>query len=443
MRAPRVLLALAVVLVAAGAGFLLGRGTAPEDGAPSARPAPGGRDVRATAPQLAVGLDTSEATLLAPPAADAPAFDGARRLVGEIAPRTVRLDVRWDLLQPAAEQPLDPDRPLGDGCGRGGVPPCGGAQTLRAALVALAARQRERPGRFGVLVSFWGMPTWAGAPGSGCEAAAARAGARPLAPGREDAYRAAIRAAAEAAAQAGARIDGWSPWNEPNAPYFLDPQRSTCDADGTGEPVAVGPYGRLVRAMDAELRAGGPARGPLVVGELAAWAAPSRRAVPADEFLRALPDDVLCRADVVSLHGYLEARPRSGRGEPIAAGLAALDRRRCLDGVPAWITETGVGAPRAGGARDASGTILRAECRLMHQQLVRWYHAPRVAAAFQYSVREDRAFPVGLLDERLRRTFPVADVWRAWGARDPTAPPPELPRACRDGAPRGEAAPPG
>jgi hypothetical protein len=295
------------------------------------------------------------------------------------------------------------------------------------------------------------MPDWAGAPVDGCDGAQAREGAQPLAPGREDAYRAAIAAVWGAVRAAGSDGADWTPWNEPNAPYFLDPQRAACTP--TGEPRSPAQFSRLVVAMDAELdrlRAQQPEGSPgredrLVVGELAAWGAPSRRAVPTDEFLRALPDDVLCRADVLSVHGYLEARPRSGKGEPIAAGLRELDRRPCLDGRPAWITETAVGAPRAGGSRDAAGETLKAECRLMDRQLDRWYHDPRVTAAFQYSVREDPYFPTGLLDEGLDRSFPVARVWAAWGGdRDPGAAPPAAPAACRadeDGA--GDAAPPG
>jgi hypothetical protein len=193
--------------------------------------------------------------------------------------------------------------------------------------------------------------------------------------------------------------------------------------------------------MDAELgrlRAASPAKSAarddrLVLGELAAWPAPSARVVPADEFLRALPDDVLCRADVLSLHGYLEARPRAGRGEPVAAGLREFDRRACLDGRPAWITETGVGAPTAGGDRDDRASTLRAECRLMDRQLDHWYHDPRVTAAFQYSVREDPSFPTGLTNEAVTRTYPVAGVWAAWGgAREPDAPAPALPADCAD-----------
>ena len=454
----RALALAAVVLLVLAAGVGVGRLAAPDqDPPPTATGAAPGPQADAPArpadrpPSLAIGLVTTDAGALAPPATPVQGFGPSQRITDRIAPRFVRVDVRWDLVQPDEGTPLDPGRVIGAGCGREERPPCSGPVCLARTLSALRAAQVAHPGRFRPLISFWGMPAWAGAPGEGCDAAAARSGARPLAPGREPAYRAAVAAVWAAVRAAGIEGADWTPWNEPNAPYFLDPQRASCDP--AGEPRSPAQFGRLVVAMDAELdrlRAAAPAgsearRDRLVVGELAAWGAPSRRAVPTDEFLRALPDDVLCRADVVSVHGYLEARPRSGKGEPIAAGLRELDRRPCLDGRPAWITETAVGAPRSGGRRGTTDDVLRAECRLMDRQLNRWYHDPRVTAAFQYSVREDAAFPTGLTDERVRRTFPVARVWEAWGGdRDPGGAPPALPSTCRDeddGS--GDQAPPG
>lgn len=438
-------------------GLAVGRATAPDgDDAPAARaPAPAtddGGPLRRP-PSLEIGLVTTDAGVLTPPGEPAIAgFDAARALVARIAPRRVRIDVRWDLLQPDAAQPLDPDRVIGDGCGREAAPPCAGPVSLTATLRAVAAAQKAAPGRFRPLINFWGMPAWAGAPPTeGCEAASVREGARPLAAGQEPAYRAAVAAVWKAVHDAGIPAADWTPWNEPNAPYFLGPQRASCDP--TAAPTAPAQYARLVTAMDDELgvlrrrqpTSAGQVAPQLVVGELAAWAAPGPRAVPSDEFLRALPDEVLCRADVLSLHGYFEAKPRSGRGEPVAAGLREFDRRPCLDRRPAWITETGVGAPRAGGRRDDAKTTLTAECRLMDRQLDHWWHDPRVTAAFQYSVREDPAFPVGLLDEPLSRSYPVADLWAAWGGdRAPAAAPPTLPTDCRTaGRADGASAPPG
>jgi hypothetical protein len=63
--------------------------------------------------------------------------------------------------------------------------------------------------------------------------------------------------------------------------------------------------------------------------------------------------------------------------------------------------------------------------------LERWHRDPRVDVAIQYTFREDSAFPVGLADPRLTRTYPTYDLWRAWGARESEsdAPPPR-PAAC-------------
>jgi hypothetical protein len=58
-----------------------------------------------------------------------------------------------------------------------------------------------------------------------------------------------------------------------------------------------------------------------------------------------------------------------------------------------------------------------------------------VEAAFQYTFRDDPAFPVGLADARLTRTWPTYDEWLAWGGdRPPGGPAPDLPAACAPGA---------
>lgn len=447
--------ALLAALLLVAVGYVLG-GAGGDDAADRAgtgrAPAPAPQPSRADrSEQLAVGLVSRDVAALTPPSAGPIAgYDVARDLVGAMAPRSVRIDVRWDQLQPEADAPLDPARIHDDGCGRDAAPPCGPPISLTAVLAQVAARQREHPGAFRPLITFWGMPAWAGEPpADGCRHDRVRPGARPLAPGQEDAYRAAIRSVWTAVRDAGIAASDWTPWNEPNAPYFLDPQRARCSRDA--EPRSPGPYERMVRAMDEELRAlrgADPVAGAdhrLVVGEVAAWGAPSPRVVPADEFLRALPDDVLCRADVIGLHGYLDARPRAGRGEPVAAALGEVERRPCLDDAPVWITETGVGAPGSGRERRDDPATLRAECRLMADQLTRWFHHPRIAAAFQYSVRDDAAFPTGLVDEGVATAYPVAAVWTAWGGRRaPTDPPPAVPRACLDAADDGSAtAPPG
>jgi hypothetical protein len=72
-----------------------------------------------------------------------------------------------------------------------------------------------------------------------------------------------------------------------------------------------------------------------------------------------------------------------------------------------------------------------------------------VDAAFQYTFREDSAYPVGLADAGLTRTYPTYDLWAAWGARAPSDPAPALPPSCAEpgapstAAPSGTVTPPG
>jgi hypothetical protein len=48
-----------------------------------------------------------------------------------------------------------------------------------------------------------------------------------------------------------------------------------------------------------------------------------------------------------------------------------------------------------------------------------------VAAAFQYTFREDDLFPTGLIKTDLSSAYPALGEWTAWaGARNPTDPPP-------------------
>ena len=72
-----------------------------------------------------------------------------------------------------------------------------------------------------------------------------------------------------------------------------------------------------------------------------------------------------------------------------------------------WITETGVGAPRAGEERRTSPASQVRACGRLHRRLVRWYRDPRVTAAFQYTFREDDLFPTGLIKTDLSSAYPA------------------------------------
>jgi hypothetical protein len=95
------------------------------------------------------------------------------------------------------------------------------------------------------------------------------------------------------------------------------------------------------------------------------------------------------------------------------------------------VTETGVGGAHVGDRRAGGPATQRADCRAMATALARWRRDPRVTAAFQYTFRDDPAFPVGLVDASLTRTWPAYDLWLAWGGeRRPDGPEPPLPPEC-------------
>jgi hypothetical protein len=53
----------------------------------------------------------------------------------------------------------------------------------------------------------------------------------------------------------------------------------------------------------------------------------------------------------------------------------------------------------------------------MAAQLLRWHRDPRVGAVFQYSFREDPAFPVGLIDAELSHLYSTYRLWLAFSRR--------------------------
>ena len=218
----------------------------------------------------------------------------------------------------------------------------------------------------------------------------------------------------------------WSAWNEPNGPFFLSPQRARCDAAAPSRAPLV--YTALYRALRAELRtAGGDRR--LVLGDLADVVTRRPQVSAAREVLAALPRDVVCSADVVAQHAYAEVGRAAAAAGVVGAVERVLDRRPCASRTPIWVTEAGAGGTHAGERRSGGAGARRADCRALQDDLRRWWADPRVTAAFQYTVRDDPAFPVGLADPRLRRAWPTFGLLRAWGGdRAPTAPPP--PDAC-------------
>jgi hypothetical protein len=333
----------------------------------------------------------------------------------------------WSQLQPDPSKPAD----LGiatDGCARG-TPPCGGFNGIRDELAAIASEQKAGFGTPRVEVVISGVPGWAARPASGGERSDAGPSSRPITAAGLEAYKALIAQVAGLAAQEGATLSYWSPWNEPNHPAFISPQRAACDA--ASPTLAAGVYAQLVRAAQAALRAI-PGSHQLVLGEMAGTTVPSPRRSTVQELVAALPDDVACASRLWTQHDYAQDTPDPAKPDPVVALETALDARPCTQGAHVWVTETGVGGGDPGAPRATDEPALRAQCRAQDAKLRPWADDPRVDAAFQYTFREDRAYPVGLADPGLTRTYPTYDLWVAWGARAPSDPPPALPSSCAE-----------
>ena len=106
-----------------------------------------------------------------------------------------------------------------------------------------------------MVVEIFGTPAWAARAPSGCEGSHAGAFSRTPSPAAIGAYRGLIRSLLALGAREGVALEWWSPWNEPDDPAFLSPQRASC-ATGAA-PLSPALYAELARAMAAELRAEG------------------------------------------------------------------------------------------------------------------------------------------------------------------------------------------
>jgi hypothetical protein len=319
---------------------------------------------------------------------------------------------------------VDVELPL-DGCMRG-VAPCAPSAGLRDLLRALRDRQAA-DGGWEVLVVPYGTPDWAVEPAEGCGVSRAPT---------TEAYLGLVRAVREVARQEGIALRWWSPWNEPNHPTFLGPQRATCSADA--EALSPASYARLARALRDELAG----EAELVLGELAGYRSPRPTALGSAEFVRALPQDVACAGTIWAQHAYVrapvtpqerrDAAREEGRGAPLAGDAdagssatlledvaAALDAHGCEPRHRIWITETGVGGPTTGEARPVGERAMAAQCRAIDGALRGWARDPRVDLAVQYTFREDPVFRVGLADAGLTEVYAPYAAWRSWSRPGP------------------------
>jgi hypothetical protein len=316
-----------------------------------------------------------------------------------------------------------------DGCARG-VAPCGSYAGIAGELEAIASQQHEHPGSFQVVIDIYGVPSWAALAPHGCEREGSAAFDRPLRTQALSAYRALIHGLVVLGQSKDVALPWWSPWNEPNDPRFLAPQRASCGVDG--EPLAPAAYAQLARAMNTEL-AGEPGEHHLLLGELGGYESGSAHRTSIGEFVEALPADVLCMGDTWAVHGYA-ARGLSAKAveEPVEALEVALDRRGgCASSADIWVTESGAGAPEPGRPRQAGTGEEQAGCLALASELLGWYSNTRVKAVFQYTFRDDPDFPVGLFSADLQHVFPVYGMWLAIsGASSAGGPPPTSQQAC-------------
>lgn len=351
---------------------------------------------RAPVPRFAIGIDEKNPALLTPGVEVPPEYERFRTALLALKPTYVRVLVDWSTVQKSADEPpFFSERK--DGCSRGN-PPCAPFDGIRATLTAVRALG-ARP-----IVLIYGTPDWAANGPEGCE----REGVTPWARMPDlEAYRGLVRGVLEMADQVGVELEYLSPWNEPNLPIFLNPQRAGCDiGDRALSPVR---YAQLVRVAAEEM--GGLDR--LLLGE-ASGVGTHTHSVGAGEMARELPDDLVCGTAGWAQHAYVTAPTDNGtrlvpvpldhNAEVLAEVEAGLDSHGCDHEVPIWITETGAG--------DRPGA-----CRDMARQLRAWRANPRIRGAFQYTFRDDPIFPTGLADIPLTRLYPAYQAWLSRGQR--------------------------
>jgi hypothetical protein len=382
---------------------------------------------QAVTPGLALGITEPNPALLwsRKDHPDDGPFGPWRDKLAALRPALYRLSVDWAALQPSPDRPPDWTMPA-NGCVRD-IGPCAPYAGIRDELRAVRSAQ-QAVGGFQVVVVLYGVPAWAAQPAGGCERPGIQPRSRPITDAGLDAYRRLIRSLLELARSEHVALPWWSPWNEPNGPFFISPQRESCARDSRLRSPDV--YARLARALKAELDAA-PGDQRLVIGELAGFRGARRFGASIAQFVGALPDDVVCSAAVYAQHAYAQRGDRVDDPGPVGELERTLDRRPCARGKRIWVTETGVGGAHAGDSRSSSPAALKADCRALAATLDRWRRDPRVAAAIQYTFRDDPVFPVGLADASLTRAWPAYDVWLAQGQRGPAGTDPPLPPDCR------------
>ena len=337
--------------------------------------------------------------------------------------RVLPADGRLAAPAAAGGRAADWDSPS-DGCLRG-TPPCAESAGIRAILRAIHARQ-QADGGWQVVVTFYGTP--------GLGAARRGRGLRHGPPRRTSTPTARSSGrSATSPRQESVAVHWWSPWNEPNHPEFLGPQRTECRADA--DALTPTEYANIAYAMQAELGPGDH----LVLGEVAGYdrrrAGPcrprsSRRTSPRSSCARATcgPSTPTCARRTRSRRPATPAT-RRWPATPTRRAIRCSCATSCARSTPrAASAATGSGSRRPAWAGRAPARTARPTTPPTAGRARRWTArcapGPRTPAwTPRSSTRSARtpSFPVGLADAGLDRLYRSYDAWQAWST--PGAPP--------------------
>ena len=302
-----------------------------------------------------------------------------------------------------------------------GLKPCRPVRAASATSCARSTPSSRRATASRRWSSFYGVPDWAALPPTAASATTSpRARARSPTQGLEGLQGAWSRSLQDLAKREGVDIDWWSPWNEPNGPFFISPQREKCS--GSSKSLAPAVYTKLAHAMRDELQPGQQ----MVVGELAGL---EERAQV--RHARSRSSSTACPTTSSATPASSPSTPTPSAATPPTTPARWATSRTCStggrarSGKPIWVTESGVGGPHVGDERSPKDESIRADCQALNVSLRRWNDDPRVDAVFQYTFRDDPVFPVGLadakLDQDVARLRPVQGVGRRPQARRPGA----------------------
>ena len=172
----------------------------------------------------------------------------------------------------------------------------------------------------------YGVPDWAARQPGGCERADIGPRSRPITDAGLQRLPAADPRPARARPRRGRRAAWWSPWNEPNQPFFISPQRRDVRRRRAGA-VARRLHADRPGAARRARRATAPAQ--LVLGEMAGVDGPTPRATGIARVRPRAARRRRLRGDVWSQHALRRASAVDGRARgPVGQLARALDRAR-------------------------------------------------------------------------------------------------------------------